>query len=98
MERASGFISTEELSVDRESGLRYADCGKAMGISLPASRVTYSVLVRGDSSRSTVKVTTRFTNGGGPGPYQTSITECSTKGEWETTFEHEVKEHAEAKK
>lgn len=94
MERASGFISTDQLAVDPQSGKAYADCGLIMGMPIPADRATYNVLVRGDSARSTVKVTVRFTQGGRSNDPQ--LIECSTRGTWETEFEADVKRRAEA--
>jgi hypothetical protein len=95
MERASGFISTDPLGVDPQTGKAYADCGTIMGMPIPADRATYNVLVRGDSAQSTVKVTVRFTQGGSANDPR--LIECSTKGTWESEFEADVKQRAEAK-
>src|SRR3712207_1620493 len=54
MERASGFIATEQLSVPRSSE-KYADCGTDVAVPLVPHRATYNVLVRGDSTRSSAK-------------------------------------------
>jgi hypothetical protein len=92
MERVSGFISTDALSVGRE-GLAWADCGRAMGVPLPPDRATYNVLVRGGDTASTVKVTVRWTQGGHGN--DRTLVECSTKGVWEAEFEGDVKARAE---
>lgn len=94
MERVSGLIVTEQLSIAREEGLRLADCGKALGMALPAVHASYNVLVRGDSTKALVRVTTRFTNGGGT---NAPITECSSRGLWEADFETAVKARAEGR-
>lgn len=99
MERASGFVSTDMLGTVR-TDTAYADCGKAMGMVIPPARATYNVLVRGDSSRSTVRVTVRWMFGGnaaGLSSNASPITECSSKGVWETAFEQQVKARAESR-
>src|SRR5712691_3823983 len=65
IERVSGIIVTERLSVGREDGLAWADCGKESGFGHSAVRIspnygTYNVLVRGDSMHSSVKTTVRW--------------------------------------
>lgn len=95
MERVSGFISTDALSVSRDDAKLWADCGSVSGIGIYADRGTYNVLVRGDSTSSTVKVTVRFT-AFGHGQDQPLI-ECSTKGVWESSMEARIKTQAEAR-
>jgi hypothetical protein len=94
MERASGFIATEQLSVPRTTE-KLADCGTDVGVALIPHRATYNVLVRGDSTRSTVKVTVRWTSGGLTYDNVTAPIECSTTGLWETRAETAIKERAE---
>jgi hypothetical protein len=98
MERVSGFIATDVLNVDRETGLASADCGTLMGVKRPAERATYNVLVRGDSLSATVRATVRWStlpsvSGGGLG-VQPAI-ECSSLGVWEKSFEDSVRARAE---
>jgi hypothetical protein len=101
IERVSGIIVTERLSVRHEDGLAWADCGKVSGFGrsdhISPNYGTYNVLVRGDSSRSSVKTTVRWVHiqprdldleGGG-------VTECSTKHVWERALETEIKARAE---
>lgn len=94
VDRASGIIVAEPQSVaTRIDSL--ADCGTVIGRAIYPDRATWNVLVRGDSTRSTVKATVRFTQGGTPGDPQ--LVECSTRGIWETALEQGVKANAERK-
>lgn len=99
IERASGLIVTDQLSVGRE-GIEWADCGEtrwAQGdkketSDLPPTHATYNVLVRGDSARSTVKATVRWSHALG---LATDVG-CTSSHVWEDTFERTIKESAEA--
>ena len=64
MDRSSGFVATDALVVRKYSGGRLAQCGTVLGVPIAPSRATYSIVVRGDSARSTVKATVRWTAGG----------------------------------
>jgi hypothetical protein len=90
IERVSGIIATEELSVGPE-GRRWADCGTSGGGRLRPDHATYNVLVRGDSATATVKATVRWV---GSGEKEGPI-ECSTTHVWEQDFEYDVKARAE---
>ena len=90
IERASGLVATEQLTVSPDvSG--DADCGHFGSYPpRPPTHAIYNVLVRGDSVRSTVKVTMRWM-------YiaeKTSI-ECSTRHRWEQAFEDTARLRAE---
>lgn len=89
MERASGFIAAEPALVTRADGEKWSDCGGALGVKLGATRATYNVLVRGDSSHATVRTTVLWER---PGTSQA----CTTRGVWEQDFEASVKARAEA--
>jgi hypothetical protein len=90
IERATGLVATDELTVGTE-GRKWADCGKLNSVLLGPDRAIYSVLVRGDSATSSVKVTARWTHSAAkPGAI-----ECSTNHAWEEGFEAAVKTHAE---
>jgi hypothetical protein len=103
IERISGIIVTERLSVGREDGLAWADCGKTSGFGKKAIHISpnyapYNVLVRGDSMHSSVKTTVRWVRlepreldleGGG-------VYECSTKHVWERDLETGIKARAES--
>jgi hypothetical protein len=101
IERASGLIATDNLTVGGE-GVFWADCGRVKGLKAPVrkkgmpkhlgpNRAMYNLLVRGDSSASTVKATVRWSL------FRTDLDvyECSTNHEWERKFEEAVKEQAE---
>lgn len=87
IERVSGLIVTDNLNVGPE-GKEWANCGSA---GLGPSHGTYNVLVRGDSTRSMVKATVRWSL------YvsEAADTECSTTHEWERRFEDQIKQLAE---
>ncbi len=90
MERASGFIATDALPAgpnDRD----YADCGSREKVVYAPSRVTYNVVVRGDSSQSTVKMTARWT-------FLMTANEliyCESRGIFEREFERRIRDRAE---
>jgi hypothetical protein len=90
IERASGFVATDELSVGAE-GRKWADCGKLNSMRLGPERAIYNVLVRGDSATSSVKATVRWTYSAA----KLGTIECSTSHAWEEGFEAEVKTHVE---
>jgi hypothetical protein len=92
MERVSGFIATQTLSVGRE-GTEWADCGSFKSTPIVPDHVVYNVRVLGDSSQSTVRVTTRWTQGS----KSELPSDCPSKGVWETDFEKAVKARAEGK-
>jgi hypothetical protein len=117
IERASGIIAAEVLTVDSLSGIQYADCGQVPGIvkvgsgwnakfvqqlvPLPAERAFYNILVRGDSTRSTVLATVRWsvperTAFVGNKPYTRAGEDCSTRGIWEESTETAVRDRAKA--
>jgi hypothetical protein len=103
MERASGFIAAaHRLSVPaakeyEATGHPFADCGKENDRFVMPQSGTYNVVVRGDSARSTVRVTATYT--GAPisadttGPIA-SRWACSSRGEWEAAFESDVRARA----
>lgn len=90
LDRSSGLIVAETQPVARQDGL--ADCGTAFGTPLSPDAATWNLLVRGDSLRSTVKATVRFTHRLGA-----ADEECGTRGVWETALERKLKAAAEAK-
>jgi hypothetical protein len=111
IERASGFIATETQSVPLPPYDQWkapnplADCGRdANRLYTPPSEVVYNVVVRGDSTRSTVHVTARWMASGGPRPLfaapavRSDRVECSSRGRWEYDFEQDVKARAQARK
>ena len=82
IDRTSGLIVAERLSVGPEDGKLWADCGSDMMIGkLYPTSATYNVLVRGDSTKSTVRVTVRWLRVGmARGLSTATVTEeCGTK-------------------
>ena len=101
MERVSGFIATEPLNVDlRDYQKEYYDCGSDMGVPKFANRAVYNAVVRGDSTRATVRVTVKWSIVGGTASLLSGATaslDCSTMGAWETEFEAAVRTRAEGR-
>jgi hypothetical protein len=97
IDRSSGLIVTEQLSVSPGTLSGAADCGTLMGQLRTPTAANYNVLVRGDSTRAVVKVTPRFINVEiTPAPYATPTTiECSSTGAWESGVEQRIQAIAE---
>jgi hypothetical protein len=92
MDRASGFIATEG-SVGSAMADSSADCGSYVGVHFRADHADYNVVVRGDSSVSTVKVTATWVRHD-EGSH--SASECPTRGYFESMVEANIKTRAEA--
>jgi hypothetical protein len=69
-----------------------------MGRKLYPTSATFNVLVRGDSSKSTVRVTARWVRTGMARGLSTETVseECGSTGVWESEFEGGIKTAAEA--
>jgi hypothetical protein len=93
IERASGLIVTDQLSVGPE-GREWADCGKTSAGRYRPNYATYNVLVRGDSTRARVKATVRWVYS----DLKEKVLECSTTHVWEMALEGGVKTRAEEQK
>jgi hypothetical protein len=89
IERASGLIVTDALSVGQE-GNTWASCGTRNGKVLPPDRATYNVLVRGDSTLATVRTTVLWARTADP-----IVPECTSTFIWERALETDVKARAE---
>jgi hypothetical protein len=91
IDRSSGFIAagTQRTPAYADG---YADCGRDAQRSpyVPAS-VTYNVLLRGDSTTSTVRVTALWI------PEATAEFRCVSTGVWEGQFERDVAARAEGR-
>ena len=100
LDRASGLIAAEPMTVGTKDET-LADCGKDWaGTVMYPTNATWNVLVRGDSTRSTIKANVRFIRVGsarGFGNTNQVTEDCSTRGAWETAFEAQIKERAEKK-
>jgi hypothetical protein len=93
IERASGLIVTDQLRVGPE-GREWADCGKTSAGRYRPNYATYNVLVRGDSTRASVKATVRWVYSDLKG----KALDCSTTHVWEMALEQGVKTRAEEQK
>lgn len=91
MERASGFIATEKLSLRAQYDDTYVDCGTEGQLRLEPTHVTYNVLVRGDSSDSTLRVSARWELSRLKNPV-----ECATRYRLEQGIEGQIKAAAES--
>lgn len=106
LDRSSGFIATDQLSVPILIGGKphpWADCGKAsIGGYFPPTNATYNIRVKGDASSSNVLVTVlwRYSPATSNSPFGGlggSGLDCTTKGVWEPQTESEIKVLAEGK-
>lgn len=95
LDKSSGYVLAEVPSVGYEEGRalgkKLADCGGFMltwGSGPVAAR--YSIVVRGDSTESSVKVAGKFTTGNPP-------IDCTSTNAFEAKFQSEVKERAEGR-
>jgi hypothetical protein len=90
IERASGIIATEGLRVGPE-GILWGYCGKKGRAEYYPTTAIYNVLVRGDSTNSTVRTTVRWSH-----IDVDRNLDCTSNYTWELEFEHDVKTRAEA--
>ena len=90
LDKSSGFVVAELATMDMPTMEKFTTCGGFMDMMVNSERsgvANYNILVRGDSAKSTVKVTARFTHGS---------TVCGTKNVFESAFQQAVKGRAEA--
>lgn len=96
LDRSSGLIVAENASVRVEDGKAWADCGTLPGASPKSIAVAslnptiarYNILVRGDSTRTTVKATVQFS---APDMRPWAGTdECQSRGVWEQGIEEQI--------
>ena len=93
IERVSGLIVTDPVALSPGLGQEWADCGTVNDSPSFPDYAAYHVLVRGDTVRSTIKVTARWTSGVREG---TSEGECTTTHVWEQNLEAEITRRAES--
>lgn len=101
LDRSSGLLVAAPTTVstgtpgDNAYALTLADCGKTGdNLHLPGQAI-YNVVVRGDSTSSSVRVNVRFlhfVNLATPGM---GVTECSTRGVWELERTVEIRDRAQ---
>lgn len=90
IDRTSGLIATDRLSVAAKESAKsthlWADCGRDIMGNYPGPTFArYNVLVRGDSTSSTILVTVRWEGAEVLG--QKAQFECTTRGLWEGDME-----------
>jgi hypothetical protein len=97
LDRSSGLIIADAQPVAGKTD-SIADCGTtALGASYRANAASWNVVVRGDSTQSTIKATVRFVAGAPTGTLYTAAGECSSRGTWEIALERGVKSAAESR-
>lgn len=92
IERVSGIIAADLLSVDSANGLKWADCGSFGSRQISPNTAISNVLVRGDSTSSTVRTSVRWSRRS----FKEGDLECTSRYVWERALEQDVKEHSEA--
>lgn len=105
LDRSSGLVVAENGSVRPADGKAWADCGKfpsAMRGSPAeaatiASVATFNILVRGDSTRATVKATVQFSAPALKTVMNQPNGECVSLGIWEQGVEDQIKIRAQRK-
>lgn len=96
-EREAGRISGELDSLPSFSALgMVADCGRALGKTLPPRRLAYQVAIHGDSSHSTISVHADW-------KYVASNKNrsdwlCGSTGKWENKIVDQIREKAETRR
>jgi hypothetical protein len=93
MDRASGFISAEPALAGSDEDA-WAKCG-GFGMYGGPSSAVYNLLVRGDSTKSTVRMTVKWIHASRAPIDKTR--ECSTTGVLEGLIESQVRTRAESK-
>ncbi len=96
MDKSSGFVSAELTSVSATDFDKLANCGSTLSQMMTGNLAAdgiarYNILVRGDSTKSTVKVTARFVKGGD------TAKDCPSNNVFEAQFQSEVKTRAEGR-
>jgi hypothetical protein len=89
LDRSSGFVVAELATMSLDDLKKFTSCGGMMDMLVHSEGfgvANYNILVRGDSTASTVKVTARFTHGDGV---------CQSTNVFESGFQSAVKSRAE---
>jgi len=90
IDRPSGLIIAGDIVLG-DSSTRWADCGHNPDGPFPPARMTYNVVVRGDSTSANIKINA-FWASTLLGP----VGDCVSRGVWEAQTEALVKSRAEA--
>ncbi len=91
IERASGLLASDALSIGPGEAV-WASCGVFANDTLRPNWAIYNVLVRGDSTFSTIRTTVRWTY---VEEKENRSRECTSTHVWERQMEDEVKSKAE---
>lgn len=90
IDRSSGLIAAEATSLAGDNST-YATCTNGF-LSFPPRGASFNALIRGDSTRSTVRVTANWMT---PTPAGSAPIQCVTSDLWEKQFESAIKLKAE---
>lgn len=93
LDRASGLIVAETAAVDPYRDPRVNVWSECDG-GLPPNRVAYNLVIRGDSTRATVKATALWQSKA----YSDGTPRCISKGVWEESIEASIAAKALLKK
>ncbi|MBP6670420.1 MAG: hypothetical protein KA180_13290 [Gemmatimonadales bacterium] len=86
LERASGIVITDPMRVDPDRGIEWADCGTGWVADRFPTAGSFNVLVRGDSTSATVKVTARWVH---------EDKECASRDVFEKELEEAIRVRAQ---
>lgn len=96
IDRSSGLIATDDMVVSGDQARDWADCGSNAGAKVTADHAVYNVLVRGDSTQCTVRVTAAWS------AYFKEIwsgqwinRSCVSSHKWESAMQQDAKVLAE---
>jgi hypothetical protein len=93
LDRSSGLIVTDDMRVPGKptEQARWAVCSTGFGMKFGPTVGSYNVLIRGDSSKATVRVTARWEDTGRPANV------CQTTGVYEGNLAAAIRQRAETK-
>ena len=96
MDRASGFMSGELVPLAEEDARAWADCGTQLGPDPPATTGTFNILIRGDSSRASIRVTAKWIRDDRSEATRDARV-CTTRSVWERGIEGAVRAKVEGR-
>jgi hypothetical protein len=101
IDRSSGLIvPADYLIPESDRRFSYANCGKLLGSDIAPTVAHFNVIVRGDSSKSTVRVRAFYDHSksmGLRGELQREAGDCSSSGEFESQLETAIAARAEGR-
>lgn len=104
LDRSSGLIVPNALLIpagnaaEKQKALSYADCGSTMGVPIPPAVAQFNVVVRGDSSSSTVQVRAFYSYGADKNPLtgaDSPSKSCVSRGVLESDIETAIRGKAQ---